>query len=113
MIRLDSIAQEFREARPLSELISVHTAVDEHSFITKGGHLLTVLRVTGVDHECLDHPQLDHVARRFEAALRSLPGNFRLYQLMLKRDHAPLPHQDYADATIRRIIENRIDYLAS
>ena len=113
MVRLDSIAREFRESRPLNELIGVHTVVDEHTFLTKGGQLLTVVRVTGVDHECLDHPQLDHVARRFEAALRSLPASFRLYQVMLKRDHAPLPHQVYSDATIRRIIENRIEYLTS
>lgn len=72
MVRFDSIAREFRESRPLNELVNVHCAVDEHTFLTKGGQLLTVLRLNRVDHECLDHPQLDNVARRFEAALRSL-----------------------------------------
>jgi type IV secretion system protein VirB4 len=113
MVRFDSITREFRESRPLNELVNVYCAVDEHTFLTKGGQLLTVLRLGGVDHECLDHPQLDNVARRFEAALRSLPGSFRLYQLMLKRDHAPLPHQEYQDPTIRRVIRNRVEYLAS
>ena len=112
MVRYDSIAREFRESRPLNELVNVHCAVDDHTFLTKGGQLFTVLRVKGVDHECLDHPELDNVARRFEAALRSLPGSFRLYQLMLKRDHAPLPHQEYQDLTIQRVIRNRVEYLS-
>lgn len=113
MVRSDNIAREFRESRPLAELIDVHAAVDDRTFLTKGGQVLTVIRIKGVDQECLDHPQLDHVARRFEAALRSLPGSFRLYQVMLKRVHAPLPSQEYDNPTIRRVIQNRLEYLQS
>jgi len=33
MVRYDSIAREFRESRPLNELVNVHCAVDDHTFL--------------------------------------------------------------------------------
>ncbi|MDX2181145.1 MAG: DUF87 domain-containing protein [Bryobacteraceae bacterium] len=113
MVRLAEVTKEFREAGPLNALVGIHAALDEHTFLTKGGQLLQVLRVEGVDHECLDHAQLDLIARRFEAAMRIFPGSFRVYQLMLKRDHAPLPHRDYENAAVQQAIRNRIEHLAS
>jgi type IV secretory pathway VirB4 component len=41
-----------------------------HRSFTKGGDLGTVIRLEGVDAECLDHPQIDQMAPRFETALR-------------------------------------------
>jgi type IV secretion system protein TrbE len=111
MIRLDEVTKEYREAGAMNSLVGIYCALDEHTFLTKGGQLLQALRVEGVDHECLDHPQLDQVARRFAAALRIFPGNFRLYQMMLKRDHAELPHGEAGDAAVRHAIRNRIAYL--
>src|SRR5258708_10203016 len=104
MTCVEEITKEYREAGALNGLIALHSTVDDRTFLTKAGHLLQVLRVEGVDHECLDHAQLDQIARRFEAALRTLPGTFRLYQLMLKRDHAPLPSSEPANPTVREAV---------
>jgi len=111
MIRLDRMTKEYREAGALHSLIGVHAALDERTFLTKSGQILQFLRVAGVDHECLDHPQLEQVARRFEAALRVFTGAFRLYQIMLKRDHAELPCEPPANPTVRAAIHNRIEHL--
>jgi type IV secretion system protein VirB4 len=111
MTCIDEITREYREAGALNGLIAIHSTVDDWTFLTKAGHLLQVLRVQGADHECLDHPQLDHIARRFEAALRIFPATFRFYQIMLKRDHAPLPHEEPVNPTVREAVRNRIDYL--
>src|SRR5258707_1044757 len=111
MTCVDDITAEYREAGALDGLIPIHSVVDERTFLTKAGHLIQVLRVKGVDHECLDHSQLDHIARRFEAALRILPNGFRLYQMMLKRDHASLPAEEPKNATVRQAVRNRIEYL--
>jgi type IV secretion/conjugal transfer VirB4 family ATPase len=111
MTCVEDITKEYREAGALNGLIALHSALDEKTFLTKAGHLVQALRVHGVDHECLDHSQLNQVARRFEAALRTLPGTFRLYQLMLKRDHAPLPSEEPASPTVREAVRNRIEFL--
>ena len=111
MTRLDEVTREYRESGALSGLIAIHAAVEETTFLTKGGQLLQVLRVKGIDHECLDHHQLNTVARRFEAAIRIFPVTFHLYQLVLKRDHAELPHQVPAHPAVREAVRNRIDYL--
>ncbi len=111
MVRLADVTKEYREAGPLNALVGIHAALDEHTFLTKGGQLLQVLRVDGVDHECLDHAQLDQIARRFEAAMRIFPGSFRVYQLLLKRDHAPLPHHDHENPAVQQAVRNRVEYL--
>jgi type IV secretion system protein VirB4 len=111
MIRLDELTREYREAGALNGLIAIHAVLDERTFLTKGGQILQVVRITGVDHECLDHPQLEQISRRFEAAMRVFTGTFRLYQIMLKRDHAELPFEPPANPIVREAARNRIDYL--
>lgn len=113
MVRLSEITKAYREAGALNSLISLYATLDEHTFLTKAGHILQVVQVHGVDHECLDHPQLDQIARRFEAAMRIFPTSFRVYQLMMKRDHAELPHRDYTNATVQRAVKNRVEYLTT
>src|SRR5579864_9526380 len=111
MTRLDEVTKEYRESAALNSLIAIHAAIGEATFLTKGGQLLQVLRVEGIDHECLDHQQLDRVARRFEAAIRIFPATFHLYQLVFKQDRAELPHQEPAHPAVREAVRNRIDYL--
>jgi type IV secretory pathway VirB4 component len=113
MVRLNEITKAYREAGALNGLVSLYATLDEHTFLTKAGHVLQVARVEGVDHECLDHPQLDHIARRFEAAMRIFSTSFRVYQIMMKRDHAGLPHQDYANTTVQRAVKNRVEYMTT
>src|SRR5205085_2984913 len=43
--------------------------------------------------------------------MRIFAAPFRVYQLMMKRDHAPLPCQDYSNPTVREAVRNRIEYL--
>src|SRR5579862_8900054 len=111
MVSYRDITKEYREAGAMNGLISLYSVVDDHTFLTKGGHLVQVLSLRGVDHECLDHPELDHIARRFEAAMRIFTGPFRVYQLMLKRDHASLPSYDYPNPTVREAVRSRIEHL--
>jgi len=64
-------------------------------------------RVQGVDFECLDHPQRQAVAHRFEQALRQLDESFRVYQYVIKRPApvvtaAPHPHPVVHEALTRR-----------
>jgi type IV secretory pathway VirB4 component len=70
-----------------------------------------VLSVRGVDFECLDASDIDATARRFEASVRTLGHQFRLYQYILKRDHAAIPFQEYDNPVLQQAIRNRTTYL--
>jgi len=111
MIRVGQIVKEFVEAGATSSLIGLYGFVDERTFLTKSGDLGMVFRVPGVDAECLDHAERDHVARRFEGAVRALDERFRIYQYVLKRDNASIPYQHYDNPVVEQAIANRIAFL--
>src|SRR5580700_10616016 len=111
MIRIGQIAKEYLEAGAMSSLIGLFGFVDQHTFLTKCGDLGVVFRAPGVDAECLDHAERDQIARRFEGAVRALDERFRIYQYLLKRDHAEIPHQHYENAVVEQAIPNRIKFL--
>ena len=111
MIRVGQIAKQFLESGAMSSLIGLFGFVDEHTFLTKSGDLGVVFRLAGVDAERLDHAQRDQIARRFEGALRALDERFRVYQYLIKRDHAELPHRHYENAVVEQAISNRIAFL--
>lgn len=113
MVPVSRIVKDYREAGAMNTLIGLWGFVDEHCFLTKGGDLGVVFRVDGIDSECLDHSQLDQVARRFEASARIFNESFRLYQYALKRDGAELPHRKYENPVIQQAIRNRIAFLAA
>ena len=112
MIKLSRIAKDHRDAGALHALVGVKAAVDDRTFLTKGGDLVTVLGAQGVDAECLDPAQVDQVARRFDAAARIFDENFRLYQYLFKRDHAPLPHGSYDHPLVQQAVACRARHLA-
>jgi type IV secretion/conjugal transfer VirB4 family ATPase len=113
VIRAAEITNEYLEAGAMSSLIGLFAFVDRHTFLTKSGDLGVVLRVPGVDGACLDHPERDRVARRFESAVRSFDERFRIYQYLLKRDHAPIPHAHYENPMVEQAISNRVAFLES
>lgn len=110
--RVSDIWQEHRESGGLNELISICSFLDEHTFLTKSGDLGMVLRAQGIDYECLDPNEIDGFARRFEAALRSLSEEFRLYQYLLKRTDPKIPFQEYENSpVVNRAILGRMAFL--
>ena len=112
MIKLNRIIKDYRDTGAVNEVVNLHGFVDDHTFHTKSGDLGVVLKMAGVDYECLDSSQLDELARRFEAAIRIFDEKFRVYQYLIKRDEAPLPHRDdYDDTVVRQAISNRISHL--
>src|SRR6266540_1292607 len=110
--RVSQIWREHRESGGLNELIGICSFLDAHTFLTKSGDLGVVLRVRGIDYECLDPQEVDGLARRFEAALRSLGEEFRLYQYLLKRTDPEIPFREYENAPIvNRAVQGRMEFL--
>ena len=109
---VSQIWKEHKAAGALNALVNVCSFVDEHTFLTKSGDLGVVLRVRGIDYECLDFAEIDSFARRFESALRGLTDKFRLYQYLLKRTDPTIPHRVYEDSpVVNRAIEGRMEFL--
>ncbi len=112
MVKLTRIIKDFRDTGAVNEVVNLQGFVDEHTFHTKSGDLGVVLKLAGVDYECLDACQMDEVSRRFKAAIRVFDEKFRVYQYLIKRDEAPLPHrEDYSNPVVRQAISNRIRHL--
>src|SRR5690606_528250 len=114
MTKLTRIRHDHRDAGALHELVNLFGFVDERTFLTKSGDLGVVIRIRGVDDECLDPDQVDRIARRFEATLKVFDERFRVYQYLLKRDDPEIPHRDYADhPVLQQAVAARISHLQS
>lgn len=112
MVKLSRIVRDYRESGAVNAVVNLFGFIDDHTFLTKSGEIGVVLRVHGVDSECLDAEQLEEVTRRFEASLRAFDENYRLYQYFVKRNCAVLPHRtNYENPIVHEAIQSRIAYL--
>ena len=62
MIRLSRLLRDYRESGAFCALINPCGFIDERTFLTKSGDLGLVLRIEGIDPECLDPDELDRIA---------------------------------------------------
>jgi type IV secretion system protein VirB4 len=109
--KLSRIFKDYREAGSLDSLVNIHAAINEHTFLTKSGEVLTVLQADPSDYECLEPSQLDHVARRFEGALRHFDETFRIYQYLLKRSEPELTSSRCDHPLLQRLSAARDAFL--
>jgi type IV secretion/conjugal transfer VirB4 family ATPase len=91
VIPLARVFRDYRDADSLAGLIDLWGFVDDTTLITKSGSVGMVYRVRGADGECLDHAQRRQLTHRFEAAVRLLDVDTRLYQYLVKRQARPIP----------------------
>ena len=110
MLRLSKIVKSYKETGALNENVSVYGFLDSDVFLTKGGDVGLVLRVEGVDYECLDHKQTDSLTKRLESALRLLGSQFRAYQLLFKSSGETIPHGTYDNSVVRQAVDDRAAY---
>ncbi len=113
MVRVEHITKDWKEAGSFPAQINLYGFWDEHSFLTKSGDLGSVLKIGGVDYESLDHAGRDYAVKRLEAALRSLDGRCRLYQILFKHNRPVIPHAEYENPLVRANVEQRAAFLQS
>src|SRR5688572_9003001 len=110
MLSLRRIVRDHKDSGSVNNLVAIWGFVDDHTFITKAGHLGLVYRVSGVDYECLDQSQRRDIVHRFEASLRLLDESCRVYQYLCKRRIDPIPSAKCSppvvDEAIRRHVEH-------
>ena len=111
MIRLDRLVKDHRDSGALHTLVNLFGFIDDEAFLTKSGDVGVVLRVRGVDDECLTREEADQVASRLTSALRVFDEQCRLYQYLLKRDRPEIPHEDSRHPIVQTAVGDRLAHL--
>jgi type IV secretion/conjugal transfer VirB4 family ATPase len=111
LVKVERVLKDYKESGALNALVNLHAAIDEQTFLTKSGELVTFLKVTGADAECLEPMELDQIVRRFGSALRVFDERYRIYQYLIKRDYGQIPHESSNHPVTRKAVTDRIDSL--
>jgi type IV secretion system protein VirB4 len=113
MVTMRRILRDYDAAGSLNELLALWGFVDEAAFLTKAGALGLVFRLEGVDYECLDHPERQAIAHRFEQALRQLDESLRVYQYVIKWPASPIAAAAHAHPVVHEALQRRVAYFAA
>ena len=113
MTRVSAVLRDYHEAGAMSALIPLYGFVDESVFLTKNGDVGMVLRLDGVDYECLDAGQREAITKRFEVALRVWDEHTRLSQYVLKRNRLAWPDVSHPHPAVDTLLRRRRAFLTS
>lgn len=111
MVKLTRVLRDYRDAGGVNTLIAPWGFLDDTTFVTKSGHVGVVYRLRGRDPEGLLHSERQSVVHQFEAGLRLLDEQCRVYQYLIKSTIdpfiAPPGNRPVAHAALQR----RAEYL--
>lgn len=110
MLRLRDLARNHRAAGALNEHVPVWGWIDQQAFLTKQGHVGIVMRIDGVDYECLSSSEIDSLTQRLEAAFRTLGPEFRVYQYLFRRNHERVDSRDCSDPIVSEALRERREH---
>ena len=111
MLNIRRLVRNYKETGTLAEQCSVFGFVDDSCFITKTGAVGAVLRLQGIDYECLPQRDLDISTKRLEAALKLFGPDFRIYQYLFKSNFQPDPPPAYPNPIVNQAEQERYRYL--
>jgi type IV secretion system protein VirB4 len=113
MFRVEQITNGYKQAGALHAHLNLFGFWDDNAFVTKSGDIGLALKVAGIDYESLDYAGRDHAVKRLEAALRTLDGRIRIYQILFKRNRPQIPVSDHPNPIVQSAIEQRTAFLAN
>ena len=111
MTRLSHVLRDYHETGAMSALIPLYGFADKGVFLTKSGDVGVVLRLGGIDYECLDAAQREAVTKRFEVALRLWDERTRLSQYVLKRNRLTWRAEAHAHPAVDALLRRRRAFL--
>jgi type IV secretion system protein VirB4 len=113
MLNVKRVFKNYEEAGSLNAMVNLFGFIGPQVFLTKSGEAGMVLELRGVDYECLDMPSLDGLTKRLESALRLFDENYRVYQLLLKRNRQVIPNSLCGQPVVDAAIRERIAYFGA
>ncbi|MFL6448110.1 MAG: hypothetical protein ACJ746_10545 [Bryobacteraceae bacterium] len=93
MVNLRKFLKPYKDAGALHSLLPIRRFIDHQVFLTKRNQVGVVLELAGIDDECLTDITIESYKRRIAGAWRSLDERFRIYQYVIKQDHAPIQQE--------------------
>ena len=112
MLNLKRILKNYEEVGSLSEMVNLFGFVGPQIFLTKSGDIGIVLELAGVDYECLEPASIDALTKRLESAVRLFDENYRVYQLLFKRNRQAIPHSFCGKPVVDAAIRDRVAYFS-
>ena len=112
MLNLRRLVKNYEESGSLNAMVNLFGFIGPQVFLTKSGEAGIILDIEGVDYECLDQAALDALTKRLESALRLFDENYRVYQLLFKRNGQAIPHTYCSNPVVDAAIRNRVAYFA-
>jgi len=110
MLSLKRVFKNYEEAGSLNAMVNLFGFIGPQVFLTKSGDAGIVLEFDGVDYECLDASAVDALTKRLESALRLFDENYRVYQLLFKRNQQDIPHSFCGKPVVDAAIRDRVAY---
>jgi type IV secretion/conjugal transfer VirB4 family ATPase len=110
MLNLKKIFKNYEETGSLNAMVNLFGFIGPQVFLTKSGDVGIVLEFEGVDYECLDAAAVDALTKRLESALRLFDENYRIYQLLFKRNRQNIPHSFCGKPVVDAAIRDRVAY---
>jgi type IV secretion system protein VirB4 len=110
MMNLKRIFKNYQETGALNAMVNLFGFIGPEVFLTKSGDAGIILELRGVDYECLDGAAIDGLTKRLESALRLFDENYRLYQLLFKRNCQSIPHSYCGKPLVDAAIRGRVAY---
>src|SRR6478672_1294826 len=110
MLNLKKIFKNYEETGSLNAMVNLFGFIGPQVFLTKSGDAGIVLEFEGVDYECLDAAAVDALTKRLESALRLFDENYRIYQLLFKRNRQNIPHSFCGKPVVDAAIRDRVAY---
>ncbi len=111
MMRLGRILRDYTEAGAVNAQIALWGFVNDHTFLTKAGHVGLVYRIRGQDAEGLTHDQRRVLVHQMEAALRLLDDRSRVYQYVLKAEVVPFTAAQCVRPVAQEAVARRTEFL--
>jgi len=112
VLNLKRVFKNYQDAGSLGAMVNLFGFVGQHTFLTKSGEVGMILEVQGVDYECLEQRAVDVLTKRLESALRLFEENYRIYQLLFKRNRPAIPHTYCGNRIVDSAIRNRVAHFA-
>jgi len=113
MLNLKRVFKGYEETGSLNAMLNLFGFIGPHVFLTKSGEAGIILELQGVDYECLDASAIDAFTKRLESALRLFDENYRVYQLLFKRNGQTIPHSFCGKTVLDTAIRDRVAYFAA
>ena len=111
-MKKSDMTAHFRKSRAFHEFVPVSCFVTDTVFATKAGDYGMVLRVHGMDAECLTEERLESVVAALIRAFHLFGDQFRVYQYLIKNRKMPVTRKEsYGNPLVEEAISDRVTFL--